>query len=144
MVNRIWIEGKKMRTFKLLLPIILNIALSILYKIFSYNVLEDILPFDFATYIDGREECHFGVGFCSWTFLLVLYLITIIWLMINAEKYLVWDVNVRYIILGGIALLIVDGVWAIHYYNEYLNYLPYWFINEWGDEIVQVIRWMFL
>lgn len=115
-----------MRTFKLLLPLVLNLTLTIIYRIYSYEVLEDILPYDFATYIDGSESCNFGVGFCSWTFLLVLFVITVVWLVLNAKKYLEWNVNIRYIILGMIASVVVDGVWAIHYYECYLNYFPYW------------------
>lgn len=113
-----------MRTFKLLLPIITNLVLTIVYLPISYEVVLGRLGCDVRLDIFGRIECHYGVGFFSLTLLICLFSITVIWIIINAKKYLTWDLNFRYMFLGISVTAIIDGVWVVHYCVCYLSGLP--------------------
>ncbi len=121
-----------MRTFKFLLPIIINLVLTIIYLPISSEVVLSRLGCDVRQDIFGRIECHYGVGFFSMTLLIILFVITVIWIIINAKRYLVWDLNLRYIFLGTSATVIIDGVWAAHYCSCYLSGLQNWFIYRFG------------
>ncbi len=129
-----------MRTFKFLLPIISNLVFSIMFYIIVDKYLEDELGYDIVETIDGKFDFSYGSGFFSMTVLAVLFAVTVTWIVINAKKYLSWDLNIRYMLLGIGMIAIIDGLWAIYYYKVYLVGLKYWIMNIVGDIIAQFIR----
>lgn len=125
-----------MRTFKLLLPLIINLVFVVWYVPFSFYEMELKLSFDsdVALYIDGHIGLNFGIGFCSAMLLIILFYVTLVWLVINAIKYLSDDIRGRYIFLGAVASFIINGTTMIYFYNNYLSGLPdalYYILELW-------------
>lgn len=101
-----------MKTFKLLLPVILNLLLAfILYPI----MWEELIEIIDRPYIK-MEIYHLRLGLCLILYYLVLFLITVFWLVKNGKKYLSNSVNIRYLVLGIGVTGMADMAWGIFNY----------------------------
>ena len=101
-----------MKTFKLLLPIVVNLLLSFVFFPIMYNELLYIIDRPYMY----REVYHLRLGLCLILYYLVLFLITVFWLVKNGKKYLSNSVNIRYLVLGIGVTGMADMAWGIFNY----------------------------
>ena len=107
-----------MRTFKLLLPVIVNL----LFSIILFPVMDNKL-----IYLIDRPRMSIEVSQFRLVFFLVLYyaplfLLTGYWLVRNGKKHLSADVNIRYLVCG-LGITGIAGI--ILYYLCYCNAIQY-------------------
>ena len=85
-----------MRTFKLLLPVIVNL---LLVFIFFY-----IMDIRLLHLIDrpgmSIEVYHLRLFVCVLFYYLIVFLVTVFWLVGNGKRYLSHSVNIRYLVCG--------------------------------------------
>lgn len=105
-----------MKIFKLLLPVLINIVLTVLYFIFLFNYLIFNMRPDFYYDIEMRIGYYnFGVGSISVSFVIWLFWATVIFIVRVGKKYLKSFKKVIYYICTIGIVGAVDLYWLISY-----------------------------